>query len=118
MWVCCRYGGNGKRPHVRARQPKASDDRREPGYARGQRGRLPWQEKRRARRMGTGTRRRLTGACDMLIAAAAVLIIVAVHRPWFQSTLTPPDPAGLVTEPRGAATGLYAHGSLWIAIGV
>lgn len=68
--------------------------------------------------MGTGTRRRLTGPCDTLIAAAAVLIIVAVHRPWFQATLTPPDPAGLATEPRGAATGLYAHGSLWIAIGV
>lgn len=68
--------------------------------------------------MGTGTRGRLTGPCDTLIAAAAVLIIVAVHRPWFQATLTPPDPAGLVMEPRGAATGLYAHGSLWIATGV
>lgn len=66
--------------------------------------------------MRASTRMRLT--CDTLIAAAATLIIIAAHWPWFQATLTPPDPAGLVMEPRGTATGLYAHGSLWITTGI
>ena len=66
--------------------------------------------------MRAGTRKRLTGACDTLIAAAAVLMIVAVHWPWFQATITPPDMVGLVMAPSGTATGLYADsGPLWAA---
>ncbi len=31
---------------------------------------------------------------------------------------SPSDPDGLVTSPRGAATGVYAHPSLWAAVGL
>jgi hypothetical protein len=69
------------------------------------------------RRMGAGTRWRLTGACNMLIAVAAILVIAAVHWPWFLATQVP-DLAGEVQAPDGPATGLYAHPSLWVAVGV
>ena len=61
--------------------------------------------------MRAGTRERLTGACDTLIAVAAVLVIVAVHWPWARATLTPPEPD--VMQSPGQATGLCAHPSLW-----
>jgi hypothetical protein len=68
------------------------------------------------RQMRAGTRERLTGACDTLIAVAAVLIVVAVHWPWAQATLTPPEPD--VMQSPGQATGLYAHASLWAVTGI
>lgn len=68
--------------------------------------------------MDAGTRARLEVARDTLVAVAAVLTIVASRWPWFEATLTPPDPEGLVMAPRGAATGLYAHPSLWAAVGL
>jgi hypothetical protein len=61
--------------------------------------------------MRAGTRERLTGACDTLIAIAAVLIIVAAHWPWARATLRPSAPD--VMQSPGQATGLYAHPSLW-----
>ena len=66
--------------------------------------------------MRAGTRERLTGACDTLIAIAAVLIIVAAHWPWANATLTPPEPD--VMQSPGQATGLYAHASLWAVTGI
>jgi hypothetical protein len=66
--------------------------------------------------MRAGTRERLTGACDTLIAIAAVLTIAATHWPWVQATLTTTDPD--MMELPGQATGLYAHGSLWIVTGI
>ena len=57
-------------------------------------------------------------ACDVLVGVAAVLTIAASFWPWFQATLTPPDPDGLLLAPRGAATGVYAHPSLWAAVGL
>jgi hypothetical protein len=68
--------------------------------------------------MHAGTRAGLEAACDTLVAVAAVLTIVASRWRWFEATLTPPDPDGLVLAPRGAATGLYAHPSLWAAVGL
>jgi hypothetical protein len=66
--------------------------------------------------MRAGTRERLTGACDTLIAIAAVLIIVAVHWPWAHATLTPPAPD--VMKSPAQASGLYAHASLWAATAI
>ena len=66
--------------------------------------------------MRAGTRERVTGACDTLIAIAAVLIIVAAHWPWANATITPPTPD--VMQSPGQATGLYAHASLWAATGI
>ena len=43
---------------------------------------------------------------------------MAVHWPWFQATITSPDSDGAAMEPSGAATGLYGHGSLWVATGI
>jgi hypothetical protein len=57
-------------------------------------------------------------ACDVVVAVAAVLTIVASRWPWFQATLTPADMAGLEPAPSGAATGVYAHPSLWAAVGL
>ena len=68
--------------------------------------------------MRAGTQARLEAACGMLVAVAAVLTIVASGWPWFQATLTPPDPDSLVVAPSGAATGVYAHPSLWAAAGL
>jgi hypothetical protein len=68
--------------------------------------------------MHAGARAGLRAACDALVAVAAVLTIVASRWPWFQATLTPPDPDGVVLAPRGAATGVYAHPSLWAAVGL
>ena len=65
-----------------------------------------------------GLRARLEAACDTLVTVAAVLTIVASRWPWFQATLTPPDPDGVVLAPSGAATGVYAHPSLWAAGGL
>lgn len=60
----------------------------------------------------------LNWACDAVMAAAAAALIVAPHWPWLRATLTPPDPDGVVLLPRGTATGLYAHGSLWVVTGI
>jgi hypothetical protein len=68
--------------------------------------------------MYAGTRARLRASSDVLVAVAAVLTIMASRWPWFQATLTLPDPGGLVLAPRGAATGVYAHASLWAAVGI
>jgi hypothetical protein len=57
-------------------------------------------------------------ACDFVVAVAAVLTIMASRWPWFRATLTPADMMGLVPAPSGAATGVYAHPSLWAAVGV
>jgi hypothetical protein len=65
--------------------------------------------------MRAGTRRWWWVVCDALIAVAAVLLLVAVRWPWYVAAratadldLDPPD------LPHGAATGLYAHASLWV----
>jgi len=68
--------------------------------------------------MHADTRARLRAASDVLVAVAAALTIMASLWPWFQATLTPPDPDGLVLAPSGAATGVYAHASLWAAVGL
>lgn len=68
--------------------------------------------------MHKDARGRLRAACDFAVAVAAVVMTVASRWPWFQATLTPPDPGGLVMAPRGAATGIYAHTSLWAAVGL
>src|SRR5690348_15018336 len=68
--------------------------------------------------MGAGTRVGVRVACDVVVAVAAVLTITASSWPWFQATLTPADMAGLVPAPSGAATGVYAHPSLRVAVGV
>jgi hypothetical protein len=57
-------------------------------------------------------------AWDFVVAVAAVLTIMASRWPWFQATLTPADMTGLVPAPSGAATGVYAHPSLWAAVGL
>jgi hypothetical protein len=76
---------------------------------------VTFRDRRAMTRMRAGTRRRVTGACDALIAAAAVLIIVAAYWPWVQATLTPPDPE---MPPSGETSGLHAHGSLWVVAGI
>jgi len=63
--------------------------------------------------MRAGTSERLTGACDALIALAAVLIITAAHWPWAQATLSSTDPYWTEMALSGEATGLRAHPSLW-----
>jgi len=68
--------------------------------------------------MHAGTRARLRMASDVLVAVAAVLTITAARWPWFQATLTPPDLTGMVMAPSGVATGVYAHPSLWAAVGL
>jgi hypothetical protein len=68
--------------------------------------------------MHAGARAGLRAACDMLVAVAAVVTIMASRWPWFQATLTPPDLTGMVMAPSGAATGVYAHPSLWAAVGL
>jgi hypothetical protein len=69
--------------------------------------------------MHAGARAGLRAACDVVIAVAAVLTIVASFWPWFQATLTS---TGGGTEglpaPSGPATGVYAHPSLWVAVGL
>lgn len=60
---------------------------------------------------------RLITACHVIVAAAAVLTVAAAARPWFLATLTP-DMGGEVQAPDGPASGLYAHPSLWVAVGV
>jgi hypothetical protein len=67
--------------------------------------------------MHADTRAKLTAVCDMLVAITAVLTIMASLRPWFQATVEPPDPAGLMA-PSGALTGVEAHASLWAAVGL
>jgi hypothetical protein len=72
-----------------------------------------------AKRMRAGTRRWWWVVCDALIAVAAVLLLMAVRWPWYVATLATADldldPPDL---PHGAATGLYAHTSLWVVVGV
>ena len=68
--------------------------------------------------MHAGTRARFSVACDTLVAGAAGLTITASLWPWFQATLVPPDPGWPVMAPSGAATGVYAHPSLWAAVGL
>jgi hypothetical protein len=69
--------------------------------------------------MRAGTRRWWWVVCDALIAVAAVLLLMAVRWPWYVATLATADldldPPDL---PHGAATGLYAHTSLWVVVGV
>jgi hypothetical protein len=60
----------------------------------------------------------LRAACDTLVAVAAVLTIMASLLPWFEATVMPPNPAGLVMAPIGALTGVEAHASLWAAVGL
>lgn len=68
--------------------------------------------------MHAGTRAELRTVSDVLVAVTAVLTITAARWPWFQATLTPPDLTGMVIAPSGAATGVYAHPSLWAAVGL
>lgn len=68
--------------------------------------------------MHAGTPPGLRAASDTIVAIAAVLTITAARWPWFQATLTPADPDGLVMAPSGVATGVYAHPSLWAAVGL
>ena len=68
--------------------------------------------------MHKGARAGLRAACDVVVAVAAVLTIVASRLPWFQATLVPPDPDHQVVAPRGALAGIYAHPSLWAAVGL
>ena len=68
--------------------------------------------------MGVGSRSGLRTACDAVVAITAVLAVMASRWPWFQATLTPPDLTGMVMAPSGAATGVYAHPSLWAAAGL
>jgi hypothetical protein len=70
------------------------------------------------RRMRTGTRERLTAACDTLIAVGAVLIIAAAHWPWAQAKLTSTDPYWTEMALSGEVTGLRAHGSMWLVTGI
>jgi hypothetical protein len=69
--------------------------------------------------MHLGSRAWRCAACDVVVAVAAVLTIVASFRPWFQATLTS---TGGGTEglpaPSGSATGVYAHPSVWAAVGL
>jgi hypothetical protein len=67
--------------------------------------------------MRRGSRARLRVACDVVVAVAAVVTIMASFWPWYQATLTP-DMTGLVPAPSGSATGVYAHPSLWAAVGL
>jgi hypothetical protein len=67
--------------------------------------------------MAEGARAALRVACDVVVAVAAVLTIVASFWPWFQATLTP-DRTDVVNAPSGAASGVYAHPSLWAAVGL
>jgi hypothetical protein len=53
----------------------------------------------------------------MLVAITSVLTIMASLLPWFEATVTPPNPAGLMA-PTGALTGVDAHASLWAAVGL
>lgn len=55
----------------------------------------------------------LTRCFDVIAAAAAVAVIVALHWPWYVATLTPPDCDGYVHAPCGTATGISAHPTLW-----
>ena len=68
--------------------------------------------------MHAGTRAGLRAASDVLVAVAAVLTIMSSRWPWFQATLTPPDLTGMLMAPSGAATGVYAHASLWATVGL
>ena len=71
--------------------------------------------------MRAGGWTRLRAACDVLIAVAAVLTVVAPRWPWYKATLIPSGPNVDLTgvmAPQGEATGLYAHSSLWVAVGV
>jgi hypothetical protein len=68
---------------------------------------------------GLGARERVRPACQAVIAVAATATILAVHWPWFQATLRPIEPGSpVLMAPSGAATGLYAHQSLWVATGL
>jgi hypothetical protein len=63
----------------------------------------------------------LRAACDALVAVAAVLMIVAPRWVWFRATLTydPGSDQGWVPAPSsGPATGLYAHPTLWVVVGL
>jgi hypothetical protein len=55
-------------------------------------------------------------ACDVVLAIASVLTIDVSRWPWFQATLTSTGATGWVPAPSGAATGVYAHQSLWVAV--
>jgi len=71
--------------------------------------------------MRAGSWTRLRAACDVLIAVAAMLTVVAARWPWFKATLIPSGPNVDLTgvmAPQGEATGYYAHSSLWVAVGV
>jgi hypothetical protein len=61
----------------------------------------------------------LSAACDVVVAVTAVLTIVASRWPWFQATLTSTGGGtGGLPAPSGPATGVYAHPSLWAAVGL
>ena len=63
----------------------------------------------------------LRTACDAFVAVAAVLVIVAPRWVWFQATLTytGDGQSGWVpAPPSGRATGVYAHPSLWVVVGL
>jgi hypothetical protein len=65
--------------------------------------------------MGASTRTWLTRCFDTVIAAA-ILVIVSPHWPWYVSTSTPPQEAGSVWQ-GGTATGLSGHVTLWAVTG-
>jgi ABC-type glycerol-3-phosphate transport system permease component len=69
--------------------------------------------------MNLGSRAWRRAACDVVVAVTALLTIVASFWPWFQATLTS---TGGGTEglpaPSGPATGVYAHPSVWAAVGL
>ena len=67
--------------------------------------------------MRTDARVRLMAAFGALIAFLAVATLVSsLLLPWYQATLTPSSATGWVVAPSGAATGVYAHASLWAAV--
>lgn len=69
--------------------------------------------------MRTDARVRLRAAFDALIAFLAVATLVSsLLLPWYQATLTLSSATGWVVAPSGAATGVYAHASLWAAVGI
>jgi hypothetical protein len=68
--------------------------------------------------MHLGSRAWRRAACDVVVAVAAVLTIVASFWPWFQATLTSTGGTGWVPAPSGSATGVYAHPSVWVAVGL
>jgi hypothetical protein len=69
--------------------------------------------------MNLGSRAWRRAACGVVIAVTALLTIVASFWPWFQATLTSTGGGteGLAAS-SGPATGVYAHPSVWAAVGL